>query len=61
MVILLFAMMTGIAGFGSGQIYLPAKGVHEFIDFHGKTPAAARPDMWSHLIEGRCGIDVMLP
>jgi gamma-glutamyltranspeptidase/glutathione hydrolase len=45
-------MMTGLAGFGSGQIYLPGKAVHEFIDFHGKTPAAARPDMWADLIEG---------
>ena len=45
-------MMTGLAGFGSCQIYLPGKAVHEFIDFHGKTPAAARPDMWAHLIEG---------
>ena len=43
-------MMTGIAGFGSCQIYFPGKGVHEVIDFHGKTPAAARPDMWAHLI-----------
>ena len=45
-------MMTGIAGFGSCQIFLPGQGVHEVIDFHGKTPAAARPDMWAHLIEG---------
>ena len=45
-------MMTGIAGFGSCQIYLPARGIHELIDFHGKTPAAARPDMWTDLIEG---------
>ncbi|GAB5467510.1 MAG: gamma-glutamyltransferase [Rhodospirillales bacterium] len=44
--------MCGIAGFGSMQIYLPGKGVHGFIDFHGKTPAAARPDMWEDLIEG---------
>ena len=44
--------MCGIAGFGSMQLYLPGQGVHEFIDFHGKTPAAARPDMWEHLIEG---------
>ncbi len=46
--------MCGIAGFGSMQIYLPAKGFHGFIDFHGKTPAAARPDMWEDLIEGEC-------
>jgi gamma-glutamyltranspeptidase/glutathione hydrolase len=44
--------MCGIAGFGSMQIYDPSKGVHEIIDFHGKTPAAARPDMWEDLIEG---------
>ncbi|MDF1747519.1 MAG: gamma-glutamyltransferase [Alphaproteobacteria bacterium] len=44
--------MCGIAGFGSMQIYMPKKGYHGFIDFHGKTPAAARPDMWQHLIEG---------
>lgn len=44
--------MCGIAGFGSCQIYLPASSVHTFIDFHGQTPAAARPDMWQHLIEG---------
>ncbi|MEQ8654872.1 MAG: gamma-glutamyltransferase [Kiloniellales bacterium] len=44
--------MCGIAGFGSMQIYMPKKGFHGFIDFHGKTPAAARPDMWEDLIEG---------
>ncbi len=45
-------MMTGIAGFGSGQFYLPGKNVHECIDFHGKTPGAARPDMWADRLEG---------
>ena len=45
-------MMTGIAGFGSGQFYLPGKNVHECIDFHGKTPGAARPDMWARPLEG---------
>jgi gamma-glutamyltranspeptidase/glutathione hydrolase len=44
--------MCGIAGFGSCQIYMPARGVHSFIDFHGKTPASATPEMWEHLIEG---------
>ena len=44
--------MTGIAGFGSLQAYLPERGVHTCIDFHGKAPAATRPDMWEHLIEG---------
>jgi gamma-glutamyltranspeptidase/glutathione hydrolase len=45
-------MMTGIAGFGSLQLYLPARGVHTFVDFHGRAPAATRPDMWAGLIEG---------
>jgi len=45
-------MMTGIAGFGSMQLYLPKAGVHTCIDFHGRAPAAARPDMWADLVEG---------
>ena len=44
--------MCGIAGFGNCQIYMPSKGVHTCIDFHGKTPLAANPEMWEHLIEG---------
>ena len=44
--------MCGIAGFGNCQIYMPSRGVHTCIDFHGKTPMAATPDMWEHLIAG---------
>ncbi len=44
--------MCGIAGFGSMQLLLPEKGVHTCIDFHGKAPAATRPEMWAELIEG---------
>jgi gamma-glutamyltranspeptidase/glutathione hydrolase len=44
--------MCGIAGFGSMHVYMPAKGVHTFIDFHGRAPLAARPDMWAHLLVG---------
>ena len=44
--------MAGIAGFGSMQLYLPGRGVHAFLDFHGTVPAAATPDMWAGLIEG---------
>ncbi|MEO1193348.1 MAG: gamma-glutamyltransferase [Pseudomonadota bacterium] len=44
--------MCGIAGFGSLHIYMPGKGFHGLIDFHGKTPAAATPEMWEDLIEG---------
>jgi len=44
--------MCGIAGFGSMQVYMPGRGVHQFIDFHGRAPAAARPDMWADRIVG---------
>ena len=43
--------MCGIAGMGCLHLYLPARGVHTTIDFHGRSPAAARPDMWQDLIE----------
>jgi len=45
-------LMAGIAGFGSLQIFLPKRGVHRFIDFHGRVPAAATPEMWADRIEG---------
>ena len=44
--------MAGIAGFGSMQVYLPGAGVQECIDFHGKSPASVRPEMWQDYIEG---------
>lgn len=45
-------LMAGIAGFGSAGIYFPSQGFHRYLDFHAPAPAAARPDMWEHLIEG---------
>ncbi|RZN35192.1 gamma-glutamyltransferase [Bradyrhizobium sp. Leo121] len=45
-------LMTGIAGFGSAGIYFPTQNFHKYLDFHAPSPAAARPDMWAHLIEG---------
>lgn len=45
-------LMCGIAGFGSMQIYFPEKNIHEIIDFHGKVPNTAKPDMWQDLIVG---------
>ncbi len=44
--------MCGIAGFGTCQVYDPNRGTHECIDFHGKTPLGATPDMWLDLLEG---------
>lgn len=54
--------MCGIAGFGNCQIYMPGKGVHTCLDFHGKTPLAASPDMWHNLLieETRDGFGFVL-
>ena len=54
--------MTGIAGFGSCQIYLPGRGVHVCIDFHGRTPLKATPDMWEDrlMAETRDGFGFVL-
>ena len=35
--------MCGIAGMGSMQVYMPARGIHTTLDFHGRAPAAVRP------------------
>ncbi len=43
--------MCGIAGFGSLQLYLPKRGIHTMIDFHGRAPAKATPDMWRDILE----------
>ncbi len=54
--------MCGIAGFGSLQVHLPDRAVHECIDFHGKTPAAATESMWEKLVisETRDGFGFIL-
>ncbi|MFQ5564799.1 MAG: gamma-glutamyltransferase family protein [Paracoccaceae bacterium] len=45
-------IMCGIAGFGSMHVYMPEQGAHRFIDFHGRAPAAVRPEMWEDMILG---------
>ncbi len=42
--------MCGIAGMGCMHVYLPSRGIHTTIDFHGRAPAAVRSDMWQDLI-----------
>ena len=42
--------MCGIAGFGSMHLYLPERHKHLFLDFHGRAPSKATPDMWEDLI-----------
>lgn len=44
--------MCGVAGFGSCQVYMPDRDVLTFIDFHGKTPKSATPNMWEDIIIG---------
>lgn len=43
--------MCGIAGFGSLQVYMPGRGVHTCIDFHGRAPAKATPMMWQDRLQ----------
>jgi len=44
--------MCGIAGFGCMHVYMPGKGVHLCLDFHGRAPLGVKPDMWEHLLQG---------
>ncbi|HVZ09582.1 gamma-glutamyltransferase [Rhodopila sp.] len=43
--------MCGIAGMGCLHLFLPGRGVHLTLDFHGRSPLATRPDMWADRIE----------
>lgn len=44
-------LMCGIGGFGSMQVYMPGRGVHEIVEFYARAPLAATPDMWlPHLL-----------
>ncbi|ROZ79754.1 gamma-glutamyltransferase [Ramlibacter sp. WS9] len=46
-------MMSGIGGFGSMQVYMPGKGVHEIVEFYAKAPLAVTPEMWEHKVQGQ--------
>ena len=46
-------LMCGLAGFGSMHLYMPDRGTHVCIDFHGRAPKAARADMWEDLVIGQ--------
>lgn len=45
--------MSGIGGFGSMQVYMPKKGVHEIVEFYARAPLAATPDMWVDKLIGQ--------
>lgn len=44
--------MTGITGYGSMQLFLPGKGVHEVSDFFARSPLAVQADMWQDNLIG---------
>jgi gamma-glutamyltranspeptidase/glutathione hydrolase len=46
--------MCGVGGFGSFLCYHKASGEFHQIDFHGKAPYLAEPDMWEKLFLGEC-------
>ncbi|WP_313137923.1 gamma-glutamyltransferase [Paracoccus jeotgali] len=45
--------MSGIGGFGSMQVYMPGRGIHEILEFYALAPAAATPDMWQDKLVGQ--------
>lgn len=46
-------LMSGIGGFGSMQLYMPAKGVHQIVEFYAKASLSATPDMWADKLTGQ--------
>src|ERR1700733_15128791 len=45
--------MAGIGGFGSMQVYMPGRGVHEIVEFYAKASLSATPDMWVDQLVGQ--------
>lgn len=45
--------MSGIGGFGSMQVYMPKRGIHEMLEFYALAPAASTPDMWLNKLLGQ--------
>lgn len=44
-------LMTGIAGVGTAQVYVPGSGVHRCLNFLGHVPRGASEQMWAALLE----------
>jgi gamma-glutamyltranspeptidase/glutathione hydrolase len=45
--------MVGIGGFGSMQVFLPRRGVHQVLEFFSRAPLAATPAMWADKLIGQ--------
>ncbi|WP_242662215.1 gamma-glutamyltransferase [Teichococcus deserti] len=46
-------LMCGIGGFGSMQVFMPKRGLHEVLEFYARAPLAATPDMWTDKLLGQ--------
>ncbi|MBS7809765.1 gamma-glutamyltransferase [Roseococcus pinisoli] len=46
-------LMCGIGGFGSMQVYMPKRGVHQVLEFYARAPLASRPEMWLDKLLGQ--------
>ena len=46
-------LMSGIGGFGSMQLYMPGKCVHQIVEFYAKASLSATPDMWVNKLLGQ--------
>lgn len=44
--------MAGIAGYGTMQVFMPGRGVHENLEFYARSPLATKADMWLDLLTG---------
>lgn len=45
--------MAGIGGFGSMQVFMPKRGLHQVLEFYARAPLAAKPDMWADKLLGQ--------
>src|SRR5687767_14812720 len=45
--------MAGIGGFGSMQVYMPKRGLHQVLEFYARAPLAAKSDMWADKLLGQ--------
>ena len=46
-------LMSGIGGFGSMQLYMPGKGVHQIVEFYAKASLSATAEMWTDKLTGQ--------
>ena len=46
-------LMCGIGGFGSMQVFMPKRGIHQVLEFYARAPLAATPDMWVNKLRGQ--------